>query len=228
MIDMSGMADKITSLHHWKRQGKDNTKHKTRPRPGLIRFSSTLSTPPPSSPRRRFSTLSTPPPPRRRFSTLSTLPPPPPVVEGSRLHYLRPPPLPPVAYLKFSDASRLINSFLPLRLPTHYETPLSFLAMMNLTAPLPYPDSIRQNPHFRLYDLDPAVDFTPTNLNEAIKAIELCGKIIESSLSVSEVKKEAMVYSAKRLTILGTFPQLAYRPCPGRPNPQIIGWSPPR
>jgi len=100
--------------------------------------------------------------------------------------------------------------------------------MMNLTAPLPYPDSIRQNPHFRLYDLDPAVDFTPTNLNEAIKAIELCGKIIESSLSVSKVKKEAMVYSAKRLTILGTFPQLAYRPCPGRPNPQIIGWSPPR
>jgi len=78
-----------------------------------------------------------------------------------------PPPLPPVAYLKFSDASRLINSFLPLRLPTHYETPLSFLAMMNLTAPLPYPDSIRQNPHFRLYDLDPAVDFTPTNLDEA-------------------------------------------------------------
>jgi len=188
MIDMSGMADKITSLHHWKRQGK-----------------ATLSTPPP-------------PPP---FSTLST-PPRPPPVEGSRLHYLL------ASTLNFSDASRLINSFLPLRLPTHYETPLSFLAMMNLTAPLPYPDSIRQNPHFRLYDLDPAVDFTPTNLNEAIKAIELCGKIIESSLSVSEVKKEAMVYSAKRLTILGTFPQLAYRPCPGRPNPQIIGWSPPR
>ena len=76
MIDMSGMADKITSLHHWKRQGK---------------------------------------------ATLSTPPPPPPVAST----------------LNFSDASRLINSFLPLRLPTHYETPLSFLAMMNLTAPLP-------------------------------------------------------------------------------------------
>jgi len=198
MIDMSGMADKITSLHHWKRQGNHNTKHKTRPRPGLIRFSSTLSTPPPLLPPSKVLYIIYAPPSSPSSKVLVYI-------------IYAPPPLPPVAYLKFSDASRLINSFLPLRLPTHYETPLSFLAMMNLTAPLPYPDSIRQNPHFRLYDLDPAVDFTPTNLDEAIKAIELCGKIIESSLSVSEVKKEAMVYSAKLLTILGTSLQLVGR-----------------
>jgi len=193
MIDMSGMADKITSLHHWKRQGKATLSTPRPPPPVSVLVYIIYAPPsspllyiiyaPPSSPRRRFS------------STLSTPPPPPPVAST----------------LNFSDASRLINSFLPLRLPTHYETPLSFLAMMNLTAPLPYPDSIRQNPHFRLYDLDPAVDFTPTNLDEAIKAIELCGKIIESSLSVSEVKKEAMVYSAKLLTILGTSLQLVGR-----------------
>jgi hypothetical protein len=211
MIDMSGMADKITSLHHWKRQGNHNTKHKTRPRPGLIRFSSTLSTPPPLLPPSKVLYIIYAPPSPSKVLYIIYAPPSSPSSKVLVYIIYAPPPLPPVAYLKFSDASRLINSFLPLRLPTHYETPLSFLAMMNLTAPLPYPDSIRQNPHFRLYDLDPAVDFTPTNLDEAIKAIELCGKIIESSLSVSEVKKEAMVYSAKLLTILGTSLQLVGR-----------------